>query len=649
MVWKVDKDRVNALQIKDGGGVHASLDGIDPASVEYVAFDFKEAGVCGIIVPNDPTLTKEVAVTESGGQYVVRQKYPGSLKLKETGTVSVAHRLYNDTTHTFDNIDRAATLERNPLSADCFRVTETDSKTKFSKYDTIRGLYVFTLNGSDFNNAYIERNRNKYFGASITVDNDNSDRRIYLNFSAKSECIECGALLDGNGLLAPIPIEVCKNFTYEKEEPVYDPTDVPYAETYFPLRLKAGEQLSFTQLQLYMNWGVYPLKQISSIQFHVSYYHLSTGVTESNCIAPYYVYGRDGWTLPDFRGPSGIMWKTQPQFTAGGHNKFVSFKRGDNAVTRAEYTRSFIRAYGPVYADLEYSYKADSGEYEYTLRHMEFPQTDENRTYYTLTLKFLKDLTLEDVRNDLTLHYFDSRDQKFDKLSYTAADGTVKTVVTDFSKANTNTVKLSKDSFWFAFYGSNNEDCMNEAFVLKKYDIRLNGKSWDGGFVLRNGYDGIMYNISELSLDLGKYTFKKGDTIYLEFMLVPWGNTDHDTYVNIERIYEDSVLKPLKVEVASGTLIEEPYLPHVLCADNYAEFTVTGGRNNNAVRVDGFTSLARPVIEILQPDGSWALYDTSVKEYDGYAVQYLPDGTYAYSFIFTQPDPDNSVTFRIRA
>ncbi|MBO5076494.1 MAG: hypothetical protein J5584_02720 [Clostridia bacterium] len=650
MVWKVDKDRIDALRIKDKNGAHDSIDGIDPASVEYVAFDFKEAGVCGIIVPDDPKLTKEVTVTESGSQYIVRQKYPGSLKLKDKATVSVAHRLYNDKTHSFDGIDREAYLERHPLDGDRFRITGTNSYTRFSNYDTIRGLYVFTLEGSDFNKAYQERNRNKYFDASITVDNDDRDRRIYLNFSANSECIECGAVLDGNGLLTPIPIEVCKNFTYEKEEPVYDPTDVPYADTFFPLSISAGEQLSFTQLQLYMNWGIYPLKQLSSIQFHVTYYHLSTGVTESNCIAPYYVYGRDGWTLPDFRGPSGIMWSTQPQFTAGGHNKFVSYKnKGDSAVTRAEYTRSFIRSFGPVYADLEYSYKADSGAYEYTLRHMEFPQTDENRTYYTLSLKFLKDLTLDDVRNDFTLHYFDGRDQKFDKLSYLSEDGTVKTVVTDFTKANTNTVQLAKDRFWFAYYGSSNKDCMNEAFVLKKYEIKLNGKSWDGGFVLRNGYDGQMYNISELSLDLGKYTFKKGDTIYLEFMLVPWGNTDHDTYVNVERIFEDSVLKPLKVDVSAGSLIEEPFLPHVLCADNYAEFTVTGGRNNNAVRVDGFTSLAKPVIEIKQPDGSWSVYDTSVKEYDGYEVLYLPDGTYGYAFIFTQPDPDNAVTFRIRA
>ena len=130
---------------------------------------------------------------------------------------------------------------------------------------------------------------------------------------------------------------------------------------------------------------------------------------------------------------------------------------------------------------------------------------------------------------------------------------------------------------------------------------------------------------------------------------MPWGNTDHDTYENIERIFEDSVLKPIKVDVSTGTLIEEPFLPHVLCADNSAEFIVSGGRNNIAVRVDGFTVFAAPVIETKQPDGSWAVLDNSVKGFDGYAVQYLPDGTYAYSFVFTQANPDDSVTFRVSA
>ena len=647
MIWKVDKSAVSALSIKDKDGVHSDL-GFDPSTVEYVAFDFTEAGVCGIIVPDDEKLALRVTVTEVDGQYVVRQVYGGKLSLKSGGDASVANRLYNDATHDFAGIEKEAWLERNPLGSGNISVTVTNSKTKFKRYDPVRGVYVFTLNGTNFTTAYQNKNKNKDFGATVSVQNDSNDRKIYVNFSANSECLECAAILDGNGLLAPIPIQVCKNFTYEKEEPVYDPTDVPYSDTYFPLVLKPNEALTFSHMHLYQNWGVFPLKQIGSIQFHVSYYHLSTGVTESNCIAPLYVYGRDGWTLPDFRGPSGIMWSGQPQFTAGGHNKFVSYVDGNGTVVRSEYTGCKINSYGPTYADFRYSYKADTGEYEYTLRHTEFPQTDENRTYYTLSLKFLKDITFENVADLFTLHYFDSRDQKFDKMSYLAEDGTVKTLVTDFSRRNSETVKLAKDSFWFAFYGSSNEDCMNEALIMRKYDIRLGGEQWNGGFVLRSGYDGTACNVSELSLDLGKYTFKKGDTIYLEFLLVPWGNRDHDTYSNIERIVEDSVLKPLTVTAKTGTVIPETYLPHLLCENNSAEFTVTGGRNNNVVRIDGFTSLSRPVIEKLV-DGVWEPYVTNVHEYDGYAVHYGLDGTYGYSFVFETEDPGASYTFRISA
>ncbi|MBP1587691.1 MAG: hypothetical protein ILO53_04730 [Clostridia bacterium] len=645
-LWRVDKSKVSSLEIKDVNGTHGDLS-FDPATVEYVAFDVAEAGVCGIIIPDGGSETKEVTVSEEGGFYVVRQKFGGKLSIRDKGDATWGNRLYYDGTHSFSGIATAAYLERNPLDASRITVTETNSSARYKGYDALRGLYVFTMKGTTFNTAYKPENHNRYYSASVTVENDSNERIVYMDFNSGEECIESGAILDGNGTLVPIPMEVCKNFSGEKEEPLYDPTDVPYSDTFFPLKLAANESLSFTQMHLYQNWGIFPLKQIGSIQFHVSYYHLSTGVTESNCIAPYFVYGRDGWTLPDFRGPSGIMWTSQPQFTAGGHNKFVSYIDDKGRLNRSEYTGSSIRSYGPTYADLEYSYKADSGKYEYTLRHMEFPQSDENRGYYTLSLKFLEDLTVKDVRRSFTLHYFDGRDQKFDKLSYLAEDGSVKTVVTDFSGENFNTVKLQKGKFWFALYGSNSDDPMNEAFVLKKYEAVLGGKAWIGNMVLRNGYDGVMYNVTELSLDLGKFTFKKGDTIYMEFLLVPWGNTNRDTCENVERLFEDSALKPLAVNVSTGRLAEEPFLPRIVCEGNAAEFSITGGRNRNAVRVDGFTKLVRPVIEKKNASGAFEKYDTSVESYDGYQVHFNPDGTYGYSFIFEQGSPDDVAEFRV--
>ncbi|MBP5779682.1 MAG: hypothetical protein J6X34_00415, partial [Clostridia bacterium] len=114
-------------------------------------------------------------------------------------------------------------------------------------------------------------------------------------------------------------------------------------------------------------------------------------------------------------------------------------------------------------------------------------------------------------------------------------------------------------------------------------------------------------------------------------------------------IYEDSVQKPLKLDVKTGAVVEEPFLPRLTCVDNYAEFSVTGGRNNNVVRIDGFTSLSKPVIEKLNAAGEWEIYNTSVKEFDGYSIHYLWNGTYGYSFVFTQESPYDVQTFRIRA
>ena len=166
-------------------------------------------------------------------------------------------------------------------------------------------------------------------------------------------------LLDDTKTLIPIPMQVCKNFKGEIEEP-FTLIDPAYGDTFFPLRLNANEEagLPFESLS---ELGQLSLKQLSSIQFHISYYHLSTGVTESNCIAPYFVYGKDGWTLPDFRGASGIMWDSQPQFNSVGRLYFLSYQKDRNI--GSEYTGSHIRCAGQTYVDMDYSYVSDCGSY----------------------------------------------------------------------------------------------------------------------------------------------------------------------------------------------------------------------------------------------------------------------------------------------
>ena len=158
-------------------------------------------------------------------------------------------------------------------------------------------------------------------------------------------------------------------------------------------------------------------------------------------------------------------------------------------------------------------------------------------------------------------------------------------------------------------------------------------------------------------------TFKKGDTITLNMILVPWGDgygmTDYnraDTDWNVRQIRENSLLDPFKVTVTNGTKIDSVFMPRVKSTDGKsAEFTISGGENNVTVRVYGMKKVARPVI-YEKVDGKWVVYDVSslstpdslgnAHDYDGYMIHYDEDGTYSYSFVTTITD-GQARTFKI--
>ncbi len=646
VTWKVKTDTVDRLQIRDAAGTHDGIAGFDPSTVEYVAFHIKDNGVVGIIIPSADSGSDRVTVTETDGFYVVRQIADSPKALKKGASYYIGNRLYNDKNDSFDAIDREARLERNPLTE--IEVGDTSAKTKFDGYDHRKGSYYFSKRGTDFTTAYAKRNNNRYYYSDVTVKGDGEDRSIYLDFRANSGSLESATLLDENKMLMPIPVEVCKNFVGEYEERFYDPKDTAYGDSIFPLRIGSGKTLKFTELHLYQNWGVFPLKQISSIQFFIGYYHMSTGVTESNCIAPYFVYGKDGWTLPDFRGASGELWSGQPQFTSVGIHKWLSFTGSDGKEYMSEYTGTKINSYGPAYADIDYSYISDDGSYKYTLRHVEFPQNDENRTYYTISVEFLKDFTVNDFKNDFTILQFNSRDNNFQKFVYLDENGAEQTVTLKTTGEDSKTYLLNKDSFYYCIYdpsGKKGVDVMNYGLILRSADIRAGGKPLDGRFAVRYDFKGRLDNLA-LTLDEGKVEFKKGDTIVINAILLPFGDKIEKGAYHARLVYEDSVLKPVNVAATVGTVIPDTYVPRVQAENNVAEFTVSGSRNRNTVVVSGFDKLAKPSVSVKNGD-SWEDYKFSVEDYDGYQVQMSPDGTYSYSFVYEIGDPSDSITFKV--
>ncbi len=243
-------------------------------------------------------------------------------------------------------------------------------------------------------------------------------------------------------------------------------------------------------VNLYQNWGDFPLKQISSIQFIAPYYHLSTGSTETNCIAPYYVFGKDHWMLPDFRAMSAPLWEGQPQHASVGRLYFLRYTPADGHTVGSESVYNIIDAYGPTYSDIGMNYISDDGKISVDYRHLEFQQWDENRTYYTI------ELTVNDTE---------------DMTSY-----------------------------------------VNFSLIIKAAEVTLGGRTVESRWILRESGDGNL-NRMDLSMDLGHVTLQKGDRFVIHMILLPWGDPSAENDDNVRAVREDSCLSPYDVTAAVGT------------------------------------------------------------------------------------------------
>ena len=373
-------------------------------------------------------------------------------------------------------------------------------------------------------------------------------------------------------------------------------------------------------------------------------------MTESNCIAPYFVYGKDGWLLPDFRGRSGEMWAEQPQFNAVGRLYFMRYRRVGQTVL-SEYTGSRIASVGQTYADIALNYAADCGSYTYSLRHVEFPQTDENRTCYTVDIHFNREITFRDFRKDFDLFSFDGRTVTFDKMGYLNADNEP---VTQAVQKGTHFYALGNDAPYYDFF-SVSRDKYGEldsyfgssfGLVVRESTITQDGRETVIPLCLRT-QSKTDYTAGSLTLDVNRVTFRPGDRITLQLVLLPWGTGKEETDDNVRAVREDSALNPVQITVQTGTVIADDFLPRVRCENNAAEFTLRGGRNNIAVRVDGFTDFHIPALQRKTGDGWEPVTLASDNGYDGYAVHYNADGTYGFSFVYTAQDPQTPVTFRL--
>ena len=672
MITDIDANTVASFVLKDKNGLkYDTLEGVDWDSCEYVGFDIKDAGIFGYILPCDGN-NGTLRITLDNGIYTVTQSCPiDSLSPSALGTANandfyMGQRIYTDENHTFDEFIKEAECERHPLTAKNITVDEEYDEAKFIGYDSLYGHYRFSVAGTGFNQAYYV-NPNKQFRVNFTVSGDEYDRIMYFMVRcSKNGNLECSVLLGDGDLLLPVPMEVCKNFGTDGENTIYNLDDIDYSESYFPMIVHSGEKKTYTVVNLYQNWGIFPLKQISSIQFHLPYYHLSTGVTETNCIVP--ITDASGPALPDHRAMSAPLWPTQPQHTSGGGHSFIRYINDRGQAIYSTFLGATIDSYGPTYADIEMKYATWDNKIEATYIHTEMPQTDENRAFYEMSYVFKEDIAFSDFAHEFSFYNCTDNDETglYQRLGYLDRENVSR--VTDAMHAGESADYVLGDNcpyftlFDMAGYAPDSPTgygYVNISFLIYDYKVVVNGEEIKTNFIITNK-DDLVY----LSLDLDEVTFKAGDTISINAIIMPWGSQESDYSgdepdANVRRVRENTLLDPVVITPSSNCqVMESKFTPKIRTTNGYsAEFSISGGENNVAVRVYGFDKLTAPTIKVFE-NGRWVSYKTSSASnkddygygymYDGYMVHYDSDGTYSYSFVIDMTGNETK-QFRIDA
>ena len=645
---KVKRSRVAGIELRDGDEVINALENGTYTfdNLGYIGLNIAKAGVVGLITVGQGT---KVSVTVNAKNYVIRQYLPldGISALDEE---TFANRLYTDETHSFGGI-RKAYAEETELFTEKNVSVEAKDGARFVGYNRLTGAYEFTIDGQGFNESYYKQPQKKYF-ESVKVSGAKDDRIIYLSIKTVFP-LEGAAVADKDEKLLPIPLQVGKNFGHEKEEPIYNPSDAKYGETIMPLAVKANEEYEFTVVNAYQKWGNFDLKQLSSIEYFISYYHLSTGVTETNCIAPYFSAGAKGgfgvaWVLPDFRGCSGNFWaddNTQtgdPQYNSVGT---LCSPTGNYGLSMGNYKGSDIAYSGLTYADLTYSYLSSDGSYAYSMRHVEMPQKDESRTYYTIEFTFLEDTYIDNEA--FSIIGFDGRKGTYQHSAYLDENGNHIELTNPTRKGDAAIYKLNKNGSYFTYYGlpsALRDETGNFGCIIKNYSIIADGQKSDVGLAFLNDFRSNPtfgeLNYGSLTLDRS-VSFKKGDKISVDVVLLPYGLVGQDNCDNVIKVYNDSVKNAITINASVGTVVADTWIPTVAAQNGVAEFTVSGGTYgdgaevNYAVKAQGFDLLTRPKI-YEKVNGEWIPYDYATElGYDGYGVL-CENEKLTYTFVFAQ-------------
>ena len=200
------------------------------------------------------------------------------------------------------------------------------------------------------------------------------------------------------------------------------------------------------------------------------------------------------------------------------------------------------------------------------VRHVEFPQTDENRTYYSFVIDFKKEVAIKDFQKNFNLFSFCTSWSKFAHVGYLSKENKLTVINLPEKDPVTAIIPLGSEGPYFTVYTSlYNKGVCNFGLIVKTCKVVLDGKETPAQSMLNFTTKPMVE--ARLTLNFGDVTFKPGDRIAYELILVPFGDYDVKTDVSVHQVRSDSVLDPYRVNVTVGKLLYDTYLPHVQAID----------------------------------------------------------------------------------
>ncbi len=524
--------------------------------------------------------------------------------------------------------------EEDPLPNQFF--TTTMGKVPLH-YNYRKGYYeIGTVTSSSFQKQFYEF-PNRYETAEFSLTNDDEPRKIYIGHTSVEggAIVEGGALLDKEGHPMPVLVQVSKNFGGEKEEKFYNPDDTAFSETFFPLYLEPGEQVSLTSLHLYQNWGRHMTKHWSSLGAWMDYFHSSTGVTETTCYVPFKYAGIGGVAIADFRAMGQeSFWTGQPQHDNLAGHSFLSFYDGE-VWQHSKYESTLYRSTGPNWYDIQINYLSADSSIRIAADIWETPQVDELRSFFHVTYEVLRPITIEDAGANFRFLTITSRIQNL-KFTGFATTGTEDMEI-DFTKSPfpVKGRKLPSENAFLAVFGDSVKERGSNAIVIRSFKgphgigpaASLQTGAYKGRFAMDREDDTRLLLVP----DQNKMVLNPGDFFEINGFWLPYGTRDGSETPRREA-EQYGIDAPKITSCKKGTILLN--LPVKIGAHrNQAKFTLQGGKNLLPVVITGLTEWQYP--RIWKKEGSrWSLLSHARNsELDGYQVFSEEGGTFGAVFL----------------